>query len=683
MILDDKVLNVKSSGIESKKFSINFNQKIFNLLSSKIYANPIKALIREIGCNAYDSHVAANKKDIPFEVHLPNTLENYFSVKDFGLGLSQDDVLNLYSQYGASTKSNSNDFVGAMGIGSKSPFAYSDSFMVESIFNGIKSVYTAFLDSDGIPSISEPLSQDKTSECNGVTITIPVKSSDMTRFVNEASDVFRWFKVRPIIKGSSYFSFPADIKYLHEFDFYALPQFTVSPMIIMGNVSYPISTNNIIPNHNVYYSYYNRNSLSSNDQKIAAVLQQGIVLFANIGDVEVTASREQLSYGLESGETKKTVDYIKKQCLAAYAHLEVELTKSVNSAKDIWDARKNLYKIKISWHQFPTLQAKWNNKDITASVPLEYNKTSILLTKIAPSHYRKSKTASYVIRNSFIPFEEDIYILDCHGAVSRITEEVIKTNKTIYYFNDTPPDAWVKENSIPIKKASDLPPVPKKVSVRATAQKAKVYKFKQDGKGNLINWWEATEIDLDSKETFIYVNIAFFKFKNKDGVLEYPQNLANLCKVIYTLDKGVTVYGIRESDITYLKKSKGTWIKVFDYIEQKNKELEKLYKDKALNRLQYINFVEKNKLETLQKISPQNKDIKQVIDEFDKCKKDSSDPKVISYLNLNNQMSLTKNNLEVSLKEILDKYKVLKCIDWYRDPKDLKVGLEEYFNLVK
>lgn len=683
MIIEEKSLNVKSSGIDSKSFGIKMNSKMFKILSANIYSNPIKSILREVGCNAYDGHVAAGKQDLPIQVHLPNSLEPFLEIKDFGTGIDDNEILEVYTQYGGSNKSGSNDFTGAFGLGSKSPFAYTDNFTVENRRNGKITHYTAYLDENGIPAFSEPLSSESTTEPNGLTVRFPVKAADFTRFAQEASEVFRWFKTKPTVKGSNYFAFPAEIKYLHKYDFYGMPeQNSGSPMIIMGNVCYPINIHNILPNYSSY-NYYYKNNLSNDEQNISAVLSRGIILFSNIGDVEVTASREQLSYGLESGETKKTVDYIKKQCLEAFKHLEVELTKSVNNAKDIWEARKRLHKIKYSWGDFRNLKAKWNNQDITETVKLYHDKNPITLMKVSPYFYRKSKVSSTNIKEQFIPFEEDVYEADCHGAVSRIVEEVIKTSKTIYYFPDTPPDAWIKENAIPLKKASDLPPVPKKTVVRTAAQKAKVYKFKQDGNGNLINWWEATEIDLDSKETFIYVNIAFFKFENKNGVLEYPANLANLCKVINALDKNVTIYGIRKSDINYLKKSKGTWVKVFDYIDQKNKELEKLYKERAINRATYLNSVEKSKIETLLKLSVKNDDIKKFIDYYNECKKDALDNKVQSYHNLNNDKIQPKDDLDKTLKTIISKYKVLNCIDWYKDPLHLKNNLEEYFNLVK
>ena len=81
---------------EIGEFRIRNSAKAFNILSSGLYANKIKAIIRELSCNAVDSHVAAGN-DQPFEVHLPSTLEPWFSIRDFGTGLNHEQVTNIYT----------------------------------------------------------------------------------------------------------------------------------------------------------------------------------------------------------------------------------------------------------------------------------------------------------------------------------------------------------------------------------------------------------------------------------------------------------------------------------------------------------------------------------------------------------------------------------------------------------
>ena len=149
-------------------FSIKASAQAMMHLSSTLYTYKIKAVIREICCNAFDAHVAAGKKDVPFEVTLPSVNNLEFQVKDFGTGMSDKDVETLYTTYFESTKTDSNDFTGALGLGSKSPFCYTDQFTIESRFNGHKSIYTAFYDEDYMPSLTK-LTSFKTDEENGMT----------------------------------------------------------------------------------------------------------------------------------------------------------------------------------------------------------------------------------------------------------------------------------------------------------------------------------------------------------------------------------------------------------------------------------------------------------------------------------------------------------------------------------
>jgi len=88
-----KIGNFGETGV----FNIQASAKAFKILSDGLYTDKIQACIRELSCNAYDSHVAAGKADVPFKVHMPTILEPFFSVQDFGLGLSHDDIMHLYT----------------------------------------------------------------------------------------------------------------------------------------------------------------------------------------------------------------------------------------------------------------------------------------------------------------------------------------------------------------------------------------------------------------------------------------------------------------------------------------------------------------------------------------------------------------------------------------------------------
>src|SRR5438309_316787 len=104
-------------------YRIKQDPRAFKILSAHIYSNKILAIIRELSSNAYDAHVAAGTAHLPFNVHLPNALEPHFSIRDFGTGLDRDSILHIYTTYFESTKTDTNEQIGCLGLGSKTPFS--------------------------------------------------------------------------------------------------------------------------------------------------------------------------------------------------------------------------------------------------------------------------------------------------------------------------------------------------------------------------------------------------------------------------------------------------------------------------------------------------------------------------------------------------------------------------------
>jgi DNA topoisomerase VI subunit B len=194
---------VIKSGIvaKEKRFGIAASAKAFEILSSGLYSDKVKSVIRELSCNALDSHVMVGKGDVPFEVHLPSFVEPYFKITDFGLGINEEDIYEVYTVYFASTKTQSNDQIGCLGLGSKSFFAYLNkgNAVVESTFNGEIKTYSAFIDEQGEPSIVL-MNVEKTDNPNGLSVQFPVKTCDIDNFRNKAAEVYKYFKVKPIIK---------------------------------------------------------------------------------------------------------------------------------------------------------------------------------------------------------------------------------------------------------------------------------------------------------------------------------------------------------------------------------------------------------------------------------------------------------------------------------------------------
>jgi HSP90 family molecular chaperone len=92
-------------------------QILMQMLSKNLYSDDIGSTIRECASNALDSHRRAGVH-MPIIVSLtvnPTSATYEFSVEDFGIGLDADDVKNIISKYGKSTKRNSATELGMMG----------------------------------------------------------------------------------------------------------------------------------------------------------------------------------------------------------------------------------------------------------------------------------------------------------------------------------------------------------------------------------------------------------------------------------------------------------------------------------------------------------------------------------------------------------------------------------------
>ena len=168
-------------------------QVLMQMLSKNLYADAIGSTVRECASNALDSHRRAGKGNHPIIVSFKSTNNNYeFSVEDFGIGLDADDVENIISKYGKSTKRDSTTELGMMGLGFKAPLAYASSFYFIARKDGRERKYMMY-EGEEVNSI-DLLSDSATSEGNGVKIIIPVKWSDSYEFKKKIKEQLAYFE---------------------------------------------------------------------------------------------------------------------------------------------------------------------------------------------------------------------------------------------------------------------------------------------------------------------------------------------------------------------------------------------------------------------------------------------------------------------------------------------------------
>lgn len=274
-----------SQTMEKQEFKIAASAKAFKILSSNLYRNKIRAIIRELSTNAYDAHISAGHPEKPFDIHLPTELDPIFWIRDYGIGMSHEQVMSLYTTYFESTKAESNDFVGALGLGSKSPFSYVDSFTVTSYYNGEMRVYDMSL-SGGVPNVSV-LYEDETDEQNGLKIAVSVRNEDMLRFAQEAKFVYATFSVKPILHSRKAILDEMQIKDIHEENGY-----------YYGNAAHLGCQNGIyaVMGQIMYPLWPNSSHVQFPEILIRMAGQKSVFLDFELGELDITPSREELSF---------------------------------------------------------------------------------------------------------------------------------------------------------------------------------------------------------------------------------------------------------------------------------------------------------------------------------------------------------------------------------------------------
>lgn len=267
------------SGVQAAAFGFEMNAKMYDILISKMYTNKPAAVIRELSANAWDAHVEAGNKDVPFELHLPTWLDKTFHIRDYGTGIPHDKFEHIYTNVGKSTKEGSNDLIGGFGLGSKAPFTMTDTFTVENWYGGIKTTWICFKDK-GVPQVTK-VAEEPNDEPSGLKVSFSFDEGQVNEFTRQVGIQLRFFPVKPVLTGgTASVSFPPlpdgwddDSKFYfftNEGGYYHRPCYAV-----MGNVCYKLDPHAF-------------------DHKYREIFSSGLILRVPIGAVDIPPSREHL-----------------------------------------------------------------------------------------------------------------------------------------------------------------------------------------------------------------------------------------------------------------------------------------------------------------------------------------------------------------------------------------------------
>lgn len=367
---------ITNANMESN-FQMESSPEAFQILSSDIYEYKIAALVRELMCNAWDSHLDAGHRK-PFHITFPNQLHPYFCIEDFGIGLTDDEVRHVLTVYFKSTKKKSEKSTGFLGLGAKSPLAYTDTFHVRVRKDGIENNYVCYLNEEGAPVVNG-LSQAETTESNGVKFIVPVRSMDFNNFFEDARFLSSLFEVCPTSNREDFAPLYPDMRAELDSDGVYFPKEASSEAsslyqfsagrnswnrqnyVVMGNVAYRVS------------SFFLDSDSYDMDVRSYAESMMGVSTFLKVpmGSVKFTASRETLSL---TDATRKAVT---EMAMEYYSKKKNEVQDTIAESSDVYEAIRKAEKYAFgsqyarSWFSYRGKKlSTWANQDLTGVLEL-------------------------------------------------------------------------------------------------------------------------------------------------------------------------------------------------------------------------------------------------------------------------------------------------------------------------
>jgi len=578
MITTSKQTTLKQSDdFESFSFGIKESglSHIFNVLRNQLYSDKVLAVIREYSTNAVDAHIEVGQADKPIKVTLPTQMTPEFKVRDFGRGLTEEQVAQIYAMYGESTKRGTNEQIGQLGLGSKSAFAYGDNFVINSFVNGTKTTYNAFIDPSDVGQISK-IHTEKTDEKDGIEIVIPVKSDDYDEFYHKATRLYKYFKVIPDVRGANHEQLKNDLKrdeiVVGEDNWNLVKGESYA---VMGNIAYPLDSGAL--------------NLNWQDDR-AELISAGAVIDFAIGDLEISASREALQY------TDKTKKVITKKLESIIKRLPDVLGEKFEECETLWEV-KCLYNQAFAHGGFgqkirklvETKGIMWNGVKVTNGnfSTQEWKNEDLELKAFSkPNSYgRRKRVRGEEVHNIYAKDDSLIIYDDApshHGRLNRIAPLVEQYDKrdeqhkdtpvynTVYLINFRSPKAkkefFDKQKfDFPAKKLTEYPKIvlrdiyPSNSTVsggtsvtKNSKHSTKVFSLDQDcSHGNYhtcrSDFFESNEVNLDEGGVYVIVD-KFFWGKQAESE-KHPHYLVQKTKALSAIGIDVpTIYALKPTD---------------------------------------------------------------------------------------------------------------------------------------
>lgn len=612
---------------KTSDFNVGDVAFIVDMFADKVYTHKERAVIRELACNAYDSHVIAGTKDTSFNVHLPTALEPWFSVRDFGTGLSDHEVRTVFAGIGISTKRNNNDVIGCFGIGSLSPYSLTDCFAVISYHNGVARSYTCYRDEQRKPVVAL-LSENVTSEPNGLEISLSINGR-VKQFEDEAVNVFRfWEGVLPNINNKDVVKQCEKEResFIFKGDDFGLSTSYGHMSAIMGNIAYRIP------------------------DEISEIQCDGYLKF-NIGELEFDTARENLSM----------TDKVRKAIKDKFQNVKTKISKI---------AIDQIESLPTKFEQ-AVLADKLNRGQLGRMLKIKFENYALPEPKESFDYWQAKYRGCEKYYSKHIPIGDRVkYYIHKDRMTSRIKNYLkdVGQGHTMVIFKSK---AQADECCIPdhlLNDLENLPKVQRNTVSRVSVNSVKTYQLNNYSSYRCRDNWEEVELDLNQQE-IVYVEISNWYMQNT----QIASNFYNLREIITRCnDVGITfpeIFGLKTSFFKSKEFNCANFISIDNFILR---EVQKLLPKQRVNydkdRAEYLNnlhkLIQQDEIDAIKKLLP-SKNNQKIMELANVCKYEVPES--------------TDNTLDKMITEFFDKYCMLELIDSYFMTKN-KSTIAKYLN---
>lgn len=579
--LETSITSAADFGIEDEDLS-----HIMGILRSQIYSDKLLAVIREYSTNAVDANIEAGNADKPIQVNMPTRTQPQLSFRDYGNGLTDEEVTQLYVKYGASTKRSSNDYTGCLGIGCKAAFAYGDAFQITSYTLAEKTTWLARIDESKRGTISLLSREPNHTEPTGVEVSITIRAQDFEECTTKARKFFKYWGPG---KLSSNVEMP-HIEAVHKSDDWCIANHqgirdgsyrynrhtNGSATVVMGNIAYPVPASEFKDN---------------NIHGLQLIHSSNVIFYASLGSLDIAANREAL----------ELTDRTRTGIIAMANNMMLDLTKNLedevaSSPTRIHASLKALlYEDSLGRQINNTIasRAQWKGLTLIRHITLKNGKKAVVHRR--ERSWRSSSQEDRNIRDKDVT----LISLDPNVTLCVTDNTITEANSTRRIRTLQDQSGYKKENKYAVIQREDLDDIepklekddyldlltieplkpnrtiiPKQDGDKVKSIRINVCTLKPDSlkSARLSKECEPTAMD-DGR--FVYIPLDRFDW---DGHRDRLDNLNWLIENLAHIndDKKITIHGVKKHHVSKLNDK---WI-TFDAFYKERLDAERAYNPK-------------------------------------------------------------------------------------------------------